>query len=44
MSGAATPLDVYDVPRDLRDFRDLVQRLAVEQVLPCAAEIDATDE
>jgi alkylation response protein AidB-like acyl-CoA dehydrogenase len=36
--------DVYDVPQEHKDFRDLVRQLAVEQVAPRAAEIDRTDE
>ncbi|HWH93448.1 MAG TPA: acyl-CoA dehydrogenase family protein [Baekduia sp.] len=36
--------DIYDIPQEHRDFRDLVRQLAVERVAPRAAEIDATDE
>jgi alkylation response protein AidB-like acyl-CoA dehydrogenase len=36
--------DVYDIPQEHKDFRDLVRQLAVEQVAPRAAEIDRTDE
>jgi alkylation response protein AidB-like acyl-CoA dehydrogenase len=39
-----TASDVYDVPQELKDFRDLVRQIAVERVGPRAAEIDATDE
>jgi alkylation response protein AidB-like acyl-CoA dehydrogenase len=35
---------VYDIPQELRDFRDLVRQIAVEKVAPRAAEIDASDE
>jgi len=35
---------VYEVPEELRDFRDLVRRLAQEQIAPRAAEIDAKGE
>jgi alkylation response protein AidB-like acyl-CoA dehydrogenase len=35
---------VYEVPEELRDFRDLVRRLATEQIAPRAAEIDETGE
>jgi alkylation response protein AidB-like acyl-CoA dehydrogenase len=38
------PTDVYAIPQEHRDFRDLVRRIAVERVAPRAAEIDATDE
>ncbi len=44
MSTLITPTDLYDIPQHLRDFRDLVRRIAVEQVAPRAAEIDASDE
>jgi acyl-CoA dehydrogenase len=40
----ATAMDVYAIPPELEDFRDLVRRIATEQVAPRAAEIDATDE
>jgi len=39
-----TQTDVYDIPQEHREFRDLVRRLAQEQIAPRAAEIDATDE
>jgi alkylation response protein AidB-like acyl-CoA dehydrogenase len=35
---------VYEIPEELRDFRDLVRRLAQEQIAPRAAEIDADGE
>ena len=35
---------VYEVPEELRDFRDLVRRLAQEQIAPRAAEIDEKGE
>ena len=35
---------VYEVPEELRDFRELVERLAQEQIAPRAAEIDAKGE
>jgi acyl-CoA dehydrogenase len=41
---STTVSDVYDIPQDLRDFRDLVRQIAVERVTPRAAEIDASDE
>ncbi|HEY6761341.1 MAG TPA: acyl-CoA dehydrogenase family protein [Baekduia sp.] len=42
MSAFAT--DIYEIPQEHKDFRDLVRQLAVEKVTPRAAEIDATDE
>jgi acyl-CoA dehydrogenase len=36
--------DVYDIPQEHKDFRDLVRQIAVERVAPRAAEIDAKDE
>lgn len=41
---SATATDVYDIPQELKDFRDLVRQIAVERVGPRAAEIDAKDE
>ena len=41
---STTVSDVYDIPREHKDFRDLVRQIAVERVAPRAAEIDATDE
>ena len=35
---------VYEVPEDLRDFRDLVRQLAQERIAPRAAEIDEQGE
>jgi len=35
---------VYELPEEHRDFRDLVRRIAREQVAPRAAKIDASDE
>ena len=35
---------VYEVPEELRDFRDLVRRLSQEQIAPRAAEIDEQGE
>jgi len=40
----ATSHDLYSIPQEYRDFRDLVRQIASEQVAPRAAEIDATDE
>src|SRR4051812_5796612 len=36
--------DLYDIPQEHKDFRDLVRQLAVERVAPRAAEIDRSDE
>jgi acyl-CoA dehydrogenase len=36
--------DVYEVPEELRDFRDTIRQIAQERVRPRAAEIDRTDE
>jgi alkylation response protein AidB-like acyl-CoA dehydrogenase len=41
---STTLTDVYEIPQELKDFRDLVRQIATEQVAPRAAEIDATDE
>ena len=44
MSTELSYRDLYDIPQDLLDFRDLVRRLAQEQIAPRAAEIDRTAE
>jgi len=47
MSDSATETagaGVYEVPEELRDFRDLVRRLAQERIAPRAAEIDQKGE
>ena len=36
--------DLYSIPQEHLDFRDLVRRIATEQVAPRAAEIDQSDE
>jgi alkylation response protein AidB-like acyl-CoA dehydrogenase len=41
---STTVSDVYEIPEDLRDFQALVRQIAVEQVTPRAAAIDASDE
>ncbi len=43
-STTATPTDLYSIPQQHQDFRDLVRQIAQEQVAPRAAEIDQTDE
>ena len=44
MSAGLSHSDLYDIPQDLLDFRDLVRRLAQEQIAPRAAEIDRAAE
>jgi acyl-CoA dehydrogenase len=41
---STTLTDVYAIPEEHRDFRDLVRQIATERVAPRAAEIDAKDE
>jgi alkylation response protein AidB-like acyl-CoA dehydrogenase len=41
---STTLTDVYEIPQEYRDFRDLVRQIAQERILPRAAEIDAKDE
>jgi alkylation response protein AidB-like acyl-CoA dehydrogenase len=41
---STTVTDVYEIPQEHKDFRDLVRQIATERVAPRAAEIDATDE
>lgn len=36
--------DLYDIPQEHRDFRDVIRQLAVERIAPRAGEIDATAE
>jgi alkylation response protein AidB-like acyl-CoA dehydrogenase len=36
--------DVYEIPEELRDFRDTIRQIVRERVWPRAAEIDASDE
>ena len=36
--------DLYAIPQEHQDFRDLVRQIATERVAPRAAEIDQTDE
>jgi len=36
--------DIYEIPQELRDFRDLVRQIATERIAPRAGEIDETDE
>jgi acyl-CoA dehydrogenase len=39
-----TTRDLYSIPQEHQDFRDLVRQIANERVAPRAAEIDQTDE
>src|SRR6059058_6500780 len=36
--------DLYDIPQELRDFRDTIRQIVKERVWPRAAEIDATGD
>src|SRR3954462_9854480 len=36
--------DVYEIPEELRDFRDTIRQIVREQVWPRAAEIDESGE
>src|SRR5436190_20785854 len=36
--------DLYDIPQELRDFRDTIRQIVKERVWPRAAEIDETGE
>src|SRR5215208_2111610 len=36
--------DLYDIPQDLKDFRDAIRQIVKERVWPRAAEIDATGD
>jgi alkylation response protein AidB-like acyl-CoA dehydrogenase len=38
----ATTTDVYDIPQELADLRDMIRQLAQERIAPRAAEIDRT--
>jgi acyl-CoA dehydrogenase len=39
-----TTTDVYDVPQELADLRDMIRRLAQERIAPRAADIDRSGE
>ena len=41
---SAAGTGVYEIPEELRDIRELVHRLAQEQIAPRAAEIDEQGE
>src|SRR6478735_9276042 len=36
--------DLYDIPQELKDFRDTIRQIVKERVWPRAAEIDETGE
>jgi alkylation response protein AidB-like acyl-CoA dehydrogenase len=40
----STYADLYDIPQELRDFRDTIRQIVKERVWPRAAEIDATGD
>ncbi len=44
MSVATDFADLYDIPQELLDFRDLVRQIAQEQIAPRAGEIDRKAE
>jgi len=44
MSVATSHLDLYDIPREFLDFRDLVRQVAQEQIAPRAGDIDRNAE
>jgi alkylation response protein AidB-like acyl-CoA dehydrogenase len=44
MSVATSHPDLYDIPQEFLDFRDLVRQLAQEQIAPRAGDIDRSGE
>jgi alkylation response protein AidB-like acyl-CoA dehydrogenase len=44
MSHTVSNTDLYDIPQELLDFRDLVRRLAQDQIAPRAGDIDRSAE
>jgi alkylation response protein AidB-like acyl-CoA dehydrogenase len=40
----ASSADIYDLPGELKDFRDTIRQIVAERVAPRAGEIDATGE
>jgi alkylation response protein AidB-like acyl-CoA dehydrogenase len=44
MSHTVSHTDLYDIPQDLLDFRDVVRRLAQDQIAPRAGDIDRSAE
>jgi alkylation response protein AidB-like acyl-CoA dehydrogenase len=39
-----TPSDVYEIPPELKDFRDTIRQIAQEKIVPRAGEIDRAGE
>jgi alkylation response protein AidB-like acyl-CoA dehydrogenase len=39
----ATATDLYEIPQEFKDFREMIASLATEKIAPRAAEIDRTD-
>ena len=44
MATATSYTDLYDIPQELKDFRDTIRQIVKERVWPRAAEIDETGE
>src|SRR4051812_30570397 len=44
MALATAYSDLYDIPQELKDFRDTIRQIVKERVWPRAAEIDETGE
>src|SRR3954465_12715144 len=44
MALATEYADLYDIPQELKDFRDTIRQIVSERIWPRAAEIDATGE
>ncbi len=41
---SATAHDLYEIPQEFQDFREMIANLATDKIAPRAAEIDASDE
>jgi alkylation response protein AidB-like acyl-CoA dehydrogenase len=44
MEAATATADLYDIPQEFQDFREMIASLAAEKIAPRAGEIDRTDE
>src|SRR3954466_16066098 len=44
MAAVDAHTDLYDIPQELKDFRDTIRQIVKERVWPRAAEVDATGE
>ena len=44
MSATATAEGLYELPQEMRDFRDVIREIVDAKIRPRAAEIDATGE